>query len=685
MRRLVPTCASRWLAVWLWIWLALWAQDGGSAAEADGGLGAGGPPLLLSLQRTAQPNQWSLSWPTQPGQRYVLQKSADLTVWIDAGAGAINATGATTTQVDAGLAGHGRTFWRVAHLGGALEPIAVSPVVASYQLGSSESKALLRIVTGGFQVVDRVLFFDQGVLLGNAVQGLSGSWSFNLVWDGRAPRPQRVTARVTTEDGLILDTPVQAFLLADPGRFVPLSPNGAPAHGEFVAIDASGRLAPFLFYPEGTGDATMRTGAHFEFAAGAALVSVNGGSQLEFSAGRFHRGHVDPTPLAASAGTHRLSIDDVTPGVVASALGLSSGTALDLFWGNLPVGWSDGALRELGWAGLRVRPLLGNFALPSGQECARIVFDPWTGEASLVVCFHGDWVPFAGAAGPRFRIPRNEPLKVRLSSSGRFDAQGTVETFLPDGATLRGAVSWVEPNFEARFEGRNFVIPAFTSLRRALPSSPALCLPAGASATALELDAAARCLTSFRDVYRALAMGGLAESPVSAGAAATSPLSEPVDPVGTALHAWAARLASWTADRPGQNLDETMRADLAKLVGNAAKTGESAHELATVLKLLREDLILQNHRAAGVGGVAAALDAGLTDAGTRLLAAVDRLMANAAAFEPSSDLREIVALLAESGAVVSGGVGVGVGGVEVVGLEDFNRPLFREQVPGCRP
>ncbi len=635
------------------------AEDAGVGAAA-GAAGGQVPPLVMTLQPGAQSNQWRLAWPTQPGERYVLQKSADLVVWAESAE--ISATAGSVVQVDTALPGQSRTFWRVFHLGGALEPISVSPVVASYQLGAGESKALLRLTTAGSQIVSSVRLFDQGVLLGNAAQGFGGSWTFNVVWDGQAPRTQNITARATTEDGLVFDTPVQTFLLADPARFVPLATDGTPRHGEFVPVDATGRLGPFRFYPEGTGDAALRTGAYFSFGAGAGLVGANGTVQIEFSSGRFFRGPLDPAPLTAAPGTRRLNIDDVTPAGVTAALGLGSGSGVDLLWGPIPLRWVDGALAATGWSGMRVRPLLGDFVLPGGHECTRVLFDPKTGSPSLVLCFYGDWAPFSPAATPHFRVPRGEPLKIRLTAEGAIDAEGTLELQLADGASVRGSVVWRKPNFEARFEGRNFVIPAFASLQRALPANPELCLPSSTTPSSADLDAATRCLISFRDVYRGLAMGGLAEAPLVSPGASTSPLAEAVDPVGTALHAWAARLGSWMVDRPGQSLDEAMRTELANLIGNAARAGESANELPTVLKLLRDVLALRTQRSAGVGGAAAALDAALAEAEGRLLAATERLALAKAAVEPSDELHDVVSLLAEAGAGVTAAGGGGGGG-----------------------
>ena len=261
-----------------------------------------------------------------------------------------------------------------------------------------------------------------------------------------------------------------------------------------------------------------------------------------------------------------------------------------------------------------------------------------------------DRTPFG--TSPAFRIPRAEPLKIYLSWNGSLAAHGTVEANFADGATVRGSVSWREPNFEVRFQGRNIVIPALVSLKRALPANPELCIPAGNSVA--ELDAAAKCLISFRGTYRALAMGGLAESSVTGGIA-LAPLGVPADSVGTALGAWASRLASWIADRAGQTLDAEMIGDLQKVVLNAAKTGESAHDLPTVLKLLRDVMVLRQHGDAplGTGVSASELRARFQDAESRLLAAAERIIGETAGFEATSEFAEIVRLLGSATVVES--------------------------------
>ena len=278
------------------------------------GLLAAENPFVLTLQKSAQENFWILSWPAAPGSQYTLQKSGDLATWTDVTT--LTAESNLLTQIDSGLTNENRTFWRVALLSDDTNALIVSSVVASYQLGAGASKAMLRVLTSGTQTVSSVIFLDNGVLLGNAAPGLGNLWTFNLVWDGVTRQTRSVLARVTTEEGTTVDSETRGFLLADPGRFVPVNPDGTLALGQFVPVDPAGNLGAFLLYPEGFAEGT--TGAHIEFPAGATLTDDG---RIQLTAATFHRGHNDDSPLSATSGTHTINPDAVTPGSVATAFG----------------------------------------------------------------------------------------------------------------------------------------------------------------------------------------------------------------------------------------------------------------------------------------------------------------------------------------------------------------------------
>lgn len=619
---------------------------------------------ILDLKLVGATNVWRLRWNSIPGVNYQVQRAKDDQLqsvltngWVPVLS--VRASGDITSADDTAGPGVRQRFYRVVQLTNE-QSLVVSPIDPGGIGGGGSGGTTLRIITGGTQTVSSVVFLDQGNIIDEAAPGIDGSWSLNLPGGETEPRIRQITARVTTLEGTVIDTPAVSFLEADTSKFVPLNDDGTPAYGGFVSVGPDGALGRFLFYPEGLGAAARTAGAHFEFPTGTILKTLIGSVGLEFSSARFFRGYLDPSPIESSGGTRTLDFAGVSVEDVASALGLGGAVRLALLWNGLPLEWRGGALSENGWASLQVRAPFADFLLPDTQECALVSFDAKTGDPTLIVCYHGDWAPFQN--GPQFRIPRAEPLKIYLSWSGNIAAHGTVEATFPDGATLRGSVAWREPNFEVRFQGRNIVIPALASLKRALPANPELCLPAGNSVA--ELDAAAQCLTSIRDTYRALSMGGVAEAGFNVGDA-VAPLGEPVDSVGVALGAWASRLASWATDRAGQTLDAEMMADLQKVVLNAAKTGESAHDLASVLKLLRDVMVLRQHRDTPVGGGGAAdeLRTRIDDAESRLLAAAERVIGSTGGFEASPEFAEVVRLLGSASAVESpGGVGLRAAG-----------------------
>jgi len=611
---------------------------------------------VIDLQRIGTNNTWQLRWNSTPGADYQLQRSKDdqlpvstTNIWLPVVA--VRAASDITSAVDAAGPDVRQRFYRVVELTND-QSLVVSPVDSGGNAGSGTGNAVLRVVIGGTQTVSSVVFLDGGNLLGNGVPGIGDSWELDIPADGGAPRVRRVTARVTTVEGTVFETPGSSFLQADVSKFVPVNADGSRAYGQFVSVDGNGLLGHFLFFPEGLGDAARVTGAHFDFPPGGSLRNLAGTTGIDFTAAQFFRGHEDPAPLSAGGGSHTLDLVDVTPAAVAGALGLPGGSVLALLWNGLPMIWHDGALTETGWAGLKVLPPIGDFQLPGTQDCALVSFDPKSGEPTLILCFHGAWAPFP--KGPQFRIPRAEPLKIYISLSGKIAAHGTVEATFADGATVRGSVSWREPNFEVRFQGRNIVIPALVSLKRALPANPELCIPVGNSAA--ELDAAAKCLTSFRDTYRALAMGGAAESSLG-GTQSFAPLAEPTDSVGTALAGWASRLASWRADRAGQVLDGAMKADLLKIAENAARTGEAAADLPSVLKLLRGVVALRQH-ADTAGGTE--LVSAFEIAQERLFRAGERIAEERGDSDSPETFAEAVAVLAASLDDTSGGTAGGL-------------------------
>ncbi|MEM9480236.1 MAG: OmpA family protein [Verrucomicrobiota bacterium] len=572
------------------------------------------------------PEGWMITWSSEFGVSYRLERATALAGWQSV----LTKLGSDgeTSAIDFEATGP-RNFWRVVRLGAGGEPLVVSDVMVGYELEGSTSSALFQVMASGTEAIESVVFFDDGVPLGNAQPGFGDAWTFSVVWDSGSPEIRSLEAEVTTEEGTVARTPVRRFLLADPSRFVPLDGDGAPGYGEFIPVDGSGELGAFQFYPEGFGDPGETTGAHFEFGPGSTFESFvvsgspdEGESQpspppidrLLFTAATFYRGHVDPTPISVNA-AGSIDLQGLTPEEVAIAFGIPLGE-VQLCWGDTCVTWEGGSLSEGGWGALQIDLEIGDFGLPGGRLNATVGIDPDTGEPFLIVCYFGSWSPVEGTT---FEIPEADPLKIYLTQGGQFSAHGTAEATFANGAEVRGTLSWNRPCFEFRFEGKGIVIPALGSLRQLVAIDPESAIPSGD--TTGELDEFAEFLEGQLVASRGIAAAS--SSLAEPGSTPPPPLPKPSDPAGAALEAWAGRIASWQTDRAGQILTLTQSDELVELVAQSEKLAVGASDLPTVLKLLRD---LRKLRVNGEG----LFPAGEVDHLARIAAAEQRVEVAAA-------------------------------------------------------
>ena len=590
------------------------------------------------------PQGWRVEWFSIPGEQYQLQRSTDLLVWQDMFALPVTATGQSMVFHDTAALDLKRTFWRVLSLGVPSEPVTVSSVAASFRTTGAGLQAELGVVTGGTKTVSSVVFLNGSETLGTAAFTAGrNAWSLVLPGDLSNPRAVDLLARVTTEEGTVLETPVRSLLLADPSRFIPLGAGNQRAYGDFVDMDAQNKLGAFVFYPEGLGDGDATAGVHFEFSAGAELQTLNNQPGILFQSAKFFGGHSDTVPDQVSGAARRLDINHVSPAAVGPMLGLAAGAPVPLLFGRTSMQWRGGELNASGWAALKVRGAAADFVLPGHQFNARIVNDPETQTAWLVDCYAGEWNPLPG--GPVFRVPAADPLKFHHNRESLFFAGGTVEVEFPGGTMARGSVSFRNNVFEFRFQGRSITIPALGAVRRLLPANPEQCVPGGI-ATPGQLDLAAECLKSFRTVCRTVSAGGQEQSALAETETLTPPAS-PSDPAGTALEAWAARIASWGADHFGLTLGSADLEELSKAVADAGKTGTAANEAATPLKMVRDILSLRRHAPAAVGQGAegTAFIARLTKTEDDLFTAAIRLLNSRPEIATDSEVTEIANLL----------------------------------------
>ncbi|MFW6353622.1 MAG: hypothetical protein ACOC3I_04460 [Verrucomicrobiota bacterium] len=584
------------------------------------GLGA---DIIVQHPVQVGPQAYRIDWETTPGVVYRLERSLDLAEWTIVVTLTAEASSESFTDF---LAPTERlVFWRVAELGPEGEPLEVSEILASAELSPATSRALFEITATGTEVIESVVFFDQGVPLGDARPGVGDRWTFSVALDSENPAVRAIEAEVSTEEGTVRRTAETRLLLADPNHFVPLDEAGVPVYGAFVPVGEDGALGPFRYFPEGFGAGDSGTGVFFEFAAGARLEEGGAGPRLRFAAGRFVRGAHDPAPVATNGAEVTLDLGDLDPPAVAAAFGLPGG-GVPLPWGDGIVLWEDGVLGEGGWGGLQLDPGLGDFALPDGRLAVTVETDPRTGERALVVCFHGDWSPLPDTA---FRLPRADPLKIYLFESGEVQAHGTAEATFPNGARLRGTLRWVEPVFEFSFEGKELTIPAIDGLAGRLPGMDfAGALPAGRDEASL--DAARDVLLAHQRTLRAVAAGSSAQAgddlSASGGAAA-----EIIDPGSSALHGWAHFLSAGG----GGALSPELREIVAGVIAQAGKTAEASQDPAFVLRVL---LDLRRLLATDETDFHPAAEA----AATRALAAFNRLLGAAAGLEQGGTLDRLM-------------------------------------------
>jgi flagellar motor protein MotB len=603
---------------------------------------------------------WRVEWPTIPGHRYKLQRSTDLLSWQDALVLPATATGSSLVFNDVFALGQERVYWRALDMGVPADTLNISWVFASFRSTESGLKAELGVITEGEDPVASLEILNGAEVLGSATF-IAGRniWSLLLPDDLSNPRTVDLRSRATTESGIVRETQERHLLLADPTRFIPLNDSGQRLYGDFIETNLDDSLKAFVFYPEGLGDADQTTGVHIEFPAGARVVTLNNEPGIEFSAATFFGGHTDTAPVQISGVQRRLEIDHVSPAVLAPMLGLPAGAPVPLLFGRTPVQWRSGELNAFGWRALKVRGTAADFVLPPQQFTARVVEDPETKMPWLVDCYAGEWRPLPG--GPVFRVPVADPLKFHHNRESFFFAGGTVEVEFPNGTMARGSVSFRNNVFEVRFAGRSITIPALGAVRRLLPASPELCVPAGA-ATPGQLDLAAECLKSYRTVFRAVSAGGQEQSALEATETLTPPAA-PSDPAGAALEAWAGRVASWRADHFGLTLTNADLEELSKAVADAGKTGVAANEPATPLKMVRDILSLRRHAPAAVGTseAATAFLALLAQTEDNLFTATIRLLNARPEISSDTEVSEIALLLlavdTEAGALAAAAAG----------------------------
>ena len=249
-----------------------------------------------------------------------------------------------------------------------------------------------------------------------------------------------------------------------------------------------------------------------------------------------------------------------------------------------------------------------------------MTFDPETGEPYLVACFHGSWQPSPGSR-LALRVPQSDPLKIYMPYQGGLSASGSVEITFPDGATLRGALSWRDPVFEISVEGKGFSIPALGALQSVVPTDPFACLPPGNSDA--ELDELAECLDGFRRSYRSVALGSLAQA--GGDGMSLDPSASPQGAGGSILEGWAWRIRTWDPSSDGLALGEEESDQLIAEIIGAAKVASASNDLAEALELTRDFFIIRKGIEDVLHPASGPVSDFLDDAGARCVESIFRL------------------------------------------------------------
>ncbi|GEM_PF-5901171 len=592
------------------------------------------------------PSGWELRWESEAGVSYTLERRDSLLSGTWNAVGTMEAQGGISSMRDVLPLQGGKRFWRVIQLTPGGEPLTISDIQAAAELDGPISAALFQITTSGTDTIQSVIFYDDGVPLGNAQPEGNGAWSFTVDWQGANPQIRSLEAEVTTEEGIVRRSALKGFLLADPNQYIPLNEEGALQIGGFIPVDETGQLGPFEFYPEGIGGGADVTGVHIRFPAGARLLPVEEANvsdagdhpvqdetdtSFSFSEALFYRGGNDLEPVTVNVGERSLPLGRLTPDVIATAFDLPNG-AVELCWGDTCVLWEGGTLGD-GWSNLSVDLNLGDFGLPDQKLTAQVRFDPISGEFFLTVSYHGSWTPLEDTT---FIISEANPLTLYLSRSGEFSAHGAAEARFPGGTTLKGSLSWKDPVFEFSFEGKGISIPALNDLAGKLPEIDAENLVPEMGASSSELDELELKLLGLQQGFRGLVQGSLsqAESSLSLAEPALSldlPPVRPLHPASAALSGWANMMSSLTtavslSPEEVERLGETMY--------HAGKHAQATDDLEVALRVFASLEQLSN-----VEGLT--LPAQVGPARELALAAVERILSSSAVVQQSAGIEHL--------------------------------------------
>ncbi|HWB01723.1 MAG TPA: choice-of-anchor D domain-containing protein [Verrucomicrobiales bacterium] len=458
---------------------------------------------------------WRITWATQAGERYVLQRSRNMVLWTDVGT--VNATGSTANLTDNGVSANRQTYWRVLKVpsGPDTTAPAVSIISAKFVTqGGNTALELTVTATDNIGVV-AVNYLEGAVQLGAATAGPLQTWKRIVPITAGDTNPRQFRASASDAAGNSGQSPSFTFVPgASAPKFLPIAGDGSPQSQGVLGLDANGNLLPFTYSPGGNGGNSPQGSLQFLFPEGGRVIQVNGRDTIEANHLMLEFGPDSPLQLSDGpidvdlpAGQNaRVSLGELTVTELLTSLGRPTGSGLDVtLFGKFHLRLLEGRITESGivapkWDFSPLGLPLPDVVLPWAEGLA----DLSTGNEA-VFPIAGE-IPLFGpgdADGPKLVIGRDRPLELRLRPDGSIALKGRADLTFPGGARFGVEVSLDDPNYCFTLRAESLTLPLASSLANLLPGNPAGCVPVQAQPIAM--DSADVCLRAYLRAYRLFA------------------------------------------------------------------------------------------------------------------------------------------------------------------------------------
>jgi len=562
---------------------------------------------------------WRLTWSSEPGNDYRLERSYNLQSWDEVGV--VTATGSSTSLDDNGLpADPDRVFWRVIRLS---PPDTEAPqvTIVSARLvddsGSIEME-LTAEATDNVAVV-AVRFLEDGTTqLGAGTAAPDNRWTriipFQSGNDTRAFQAEAEDAAGNI--GLSGPSTYIPYAQLPPGIY-PIDEDGNAIIDGLMIQRPDGSLVPFTWLPESNGEGAPDRGMQLIFPNGAQLVDLGGGEQGiaydDFVAGfgpnsaiQFDTDAIDPAALfdgrgLSADGSGTLPLGPLSMADLKTALGLGANDpiplrlyncfSLDLLDGELTERGIEGARWALGKLGLPLPDVVedyvdGVFNLVSGEDATFPVY----GTIELDDYSDSEYVP-------ELQIAKDNPLLLTLRANGEMALEGTGLLTWPNGTKLEVGVGLDDPVYRLSLRAEGLTVPLVDSFADFLPDNPDNCVPSATTPTDAELEQGEACLQSFRVAYERFTLSALAARPVDAPDLGITTAPSNFDTVSAIAEAWgASALTPIAQSLPVQEVE-----DLVTQLGRAASGADDFRTAAEYYAKIREVQVAAQAYGDGIG------------------------------------------------------------------------------------